>query len=520
MAPRTLVKGGVPTLRWWSRLGLFVAVSLATRALSLALDVIDMDEASYAAGARELLRGGTLYVDFADHKPPLVYAYYALCQALLGDGLIAVRIVTVLAVVPLTALALSAFFRHDRRGTLAALLYLVYGAAFIGHDMLAVNGELLLLLPASWALVLGRDEARAQHLGQGAAAGALLGIAFLFKYQAVLWLPALLAAAIVALPRPLRIGTVLRAAVALCAGFAAPLLVAWGHFAWGRAAADFLYWNVTHNLHYAANPIPMSEAMGRAASYLLPFLIVTAWLWWGLWKSWPALSRYQRVLIAGVLLGSGAAAFLGLRFYPHYFVQLYAPLALGCAPWAASLVDPPLRRVAKIAVTSTLVVFIGFTVATAVLYYGPGDVYEETNPVFERVASRLRADDCFAGGRLFVWGFAPILYYRTELRPASRFVFPDSTLVGYVPGNAASARFDSTRSGLVRPEHWDQLMADLATKRATYFVDTALSGLHGWHAYPVERFPRLRELLRREYVFLDAVDLVSIYKRRGCEAGR
>ena len=35
-------------------------------------------------GSWELLRGRLLYTDFADHKPPLLYVYYALAQLLFG----------------------------------------------------------------------------------------------------------------------------------------------------------------------------------------------------------------------------------------------------------------------------------------------------------------------------------------------------------------------------------------------------------------------------------------------------
>lgn len=53
------------------------------------------------------------------------------------------RLEAVRLTVPLTALAASAFYRHDRRGHAAGLLLLVYGAAFLGHDVLAANTELL-----------------------------------------------------------------------------------------------------------------------------------------------------------------------------------------------------------------------------------------------------------------------------------------------------------------------------------------------------------------------------------------
>src|SRR4029450_4289588 len=142
-------------LAWF---GLFLAASLLTRAPFLDVPLLDLDEAAHVVGSWELLRGGRLYTDFADNKPPLLYVYYALAQMPFGRGLPAVRLFTALLVLPLTALALSAFFRHDRRGLAAGLLYLIYGAAFLAHDMHAAHAEIVFLLPAAWAVVLVRDD--------------------------------------------------------------------------------------------------------------------------------------------------------------------------------------------------------------------------------------------------------------------------------------------------------------------------------------------------------------------------
>ena len=147
-----------------------------------------------------LLDGGRLYTDFVDNKPPLLYGYYALAQLLLGRGLLPVHAVTAIVTVPLVALAASAAFRHDRRGVAAGLLWLVSGASFLAHDLLAANAEIVLLLPASWAIALVADEGRAVRWRPLLLAGLLLGLATLVKHQAAFWLPALGLAALGARP--------------------------------------------------------------------------------------------------------------------------------------------------------------------------------------------------------------------------------------------------------------------------------------------------------------------------------
>jgi len=146
--------GGDAVRRGTARLALFVALALLTRAPLLTVPFLDLDEAAALLGSWTLLEGGTLYVDFVDNRPPLLYGLYAVGQLLLGRGMLAVRLLTAVVVLPLTAFAASAFFRHDRRGLVAGLLYLVCGAAFLAHDMHAVSAEVLMLLPLGWAVAL------------------------------------------------------------------------------------------------------------------------------------------------------------------------------------------------------------------------------------------------------------------------------------------------------------------------------------------------------------------------------
>ena len=248
--------------------GVLILISLATRWLSLAVDVVDLDETCHIVGSWQLMRGGLLYTDFVDNKPPLLYAYYAAAQAIGGRGLFAVHLLTALCVVPLTALAVSACYPRRRAGMIAALTFLLYSAAFIGHDMLATNAEILMALPASWAIVLMRDEDWTADLWRATTAGLLLGAAVLFKPQIGTWI----VAALVVLLRP---GAVrprrerLLAASALIAAAIVPALCALLYF-WVRGGLGaFVYWAGPHNLWYADNPMTLVEAGGDSEA--LPF---------------------------------------------------------------------------------------------------------------------------------------------------------------------------------------------------------------------------------------------------------
>ena len=505
-------------------LALFVGVSVLTRWLSLVVELLDMDEAAHIVGSWVLRDGGRLYRDFVDNKPPLLYAYYALAQALLGRGLPAVHLFTALVWVPLTALAASAVFRHGRRGLVAGLLHLLYGSAFLAHDMLATNAELVLLLPAAWAVALLADERRARRPAALLLAGGLLGIATLVKHQAVFWLPALAWAGASAEAGAPRLRRAARGALPL-AGFLLPLAATVLAFAAAGGAGELAYWVLLRNWAYAASPPSAREALGRAAGSLLPWLLAGAPLWWAWRRTRPLFTPRLRRLLDLLLALGLLPAFAGLRFFPHYLVPAGFALALGATPAVASWLERPLPRAGRAFLAASLGLALGFQAANAALYLGGLGVYRETDPVYRATAARLARDPCFPGSRLFVWGWAPAFYYYAGLagaRPASRFaVMAQAGLTGYVPGNLGSVRRRRPDEPTLEPSHWAWLMQDLERSRATYVLDTAPAGLYRWDRYPLRDYPGLDGYLRRRYQAVDSVSGVTVFRRIGClAAGR
>ncbi len=404
-------------------LTLFVAVSLLTRWLSLVVDVIDMDETAHIVGAWDAARGWVPYRDTVDNKPPLVYAYHLLAQGIFGRGLIPVHAFTALVTVPLTALGVSAFVGHRRLGTVAGLTFLVYSAAFIGHDMLASNTEIQMMLPATWALVAVKDQERALRPQRAFLSGVLVGVAFLFKYQVAAWLPLIGLAIAWAAWRDHRWRSVVTVPTALAVGFALPLLATWLTFRALDADTHLVYWTLTNNVRYAANPISGREAMERGLSYFVPFLLATAPLWWGTARSLRTWGDpYRPLLLVGVLVATVPAVALGFRFFPHYFVQFYAPLAAAAAPWLLRVLSAPPTRTSRLVLGWSALMLFGFMLANAYVYLADTRVYRERDPVFRAVAARLQGDACAAGATMFVWGYAPVLYYHADIPAASRFI--------------------------------------------------------------------------------------------------
>ena len=168
------------------------AVCVGLRVVSLARSCLSDDEAIYAVVAREMLSGQTLYRDVVDHKPPLIYVVYGFTQAVGGPrgGMLLLHLLTI-GVVFATALILSRIVRRfgglppDSRAPFwAPLLYAVFTTTLLPFDAQAANCELFMMLPLTASVLFFLEGFSALCLRPLFAAGLLVGIAMLFKYQA------------------------------------------------------------------------------------------------------------------------------------------------------------------------------------------------------------------------------------------------------------------------------------------------------------------------------------------------
>lgn len=493
-----------------------LALGVLTRLTVASADIINADEASYMVGASQLLSGHLPSAAFGDNTPPLIYLLYAGAQLLLGPGIASVRLLTALLIVPGTAFAVSAFYRHDRRGMTAAALLLLYGAAYTAGDMLAVTGDVVMMLPLAWSLVALARPGRARSAGGVFLAGLLVGVASLVKYEAGLWAAAELVAIAAAGWGAGR--RVLRAAVAFLLGLALPALAIVTACAAAGELDGLMSWNVTHNLEYLRHPIGVGAAATRALDSGGPFLLVTSLLWYGWLRSsarGSGTSEYANTLVAATIGASSAAACLGFRFVPHDFIPLYVPLCIGAAPWVARITRWPMRLPGWAAATATLAICTGWTAVNAVRVQALSA--QAASQPAAQVAARLEADGCHAGASLFVWGSAPEFYYRAGLPPASQFVVPGYPLVRYVAGAPADTRpRPSSRRRSARVQHWSRLMADLRSSRPTFIVDTSPANIARWKDFPMRDYPLLHRLITREYTHVDTVSGVDIYRRTNC----
>lgn len=497
-------------LTTWGALWVFVVASLATRAAFAHAGFLNVDEAAHLLGARTLLDGGVLYVDFVDNKPPLVYVVYAAAQTIFGEGLMSVRLMGALVLIPGTALAASAFHGHGRRGLASGLAFVVASASLLAADVHAVHCEQVMLLPLAWSVVLMRARRFRRRPLRLLGAGALVGVAALAKQPALAFLaPIALVILLDSTPLARRLGH----GALLVVGAALP----WAAFGlWMGCSGSLneaIFWIWRFNASHVDNPMPLRDQLGRVllfGSGLLPSMLPLG-LAWSLGRSHVLR---ERLWLLALLAAAVVPALLGMRLFGHYFLPAVFILALPAGPFFARRTR--LRRHVAVGGLATLCLIVVTAVGLGV-HNPAAAIADVSGPSYEHIGRELGARarrDANEACTVFVWGYAPMIYVYADTRAASRFVVPLDSLSGYLAGNDAAIEGRLDTATRIRVDHWDALMADLRARRPCYIVDTAPADLNRWGHFPISRFPRLSEVIDRDYVFDGRVDGATIYARR------
>ena len=466
---------------------LFVIVAFAVHAPGLSNKVFNSDEAYLATQAQVINRGGRLYVDTVDRKPPVVpYLYAATFRVTGSDGLLAVRVLGIGADV-LTALLLAALARRrfgDRRaGLIAGLLFLGSSAAYFATDVQAANFEVFMLPTMVGAYLLATR-------GKPLLSGAALALSTLTKQTAAVTLLPL--AWIVWRQRRDDAGTRARGLAWLGAGFAVPILIAALAFGWH----DFMHWVFTSNEGYL-------DANGVLGYVLHRGLVQTMWfvlaniaivgLCIAAARRWRDDLDLWLWVIAGVIaVGSG------LRFFGHYYLQLIPPLCL--------LATRPLLRASGRALAAVAV-----AVAVPVAYLAV-PAYRRDNSSTQRAGRELAAyarAHTAPGARILVWGHLPEVYWKSDRPPATRF-----ETTGFLTGLSGGRPPSRVGMQYAAPEAWDDFDADLRAHPPELIFNLSPADIRNAKYFPPAKFPRFGNYLARDYRQVATVDGVPVYAPR------
>lgn len=423
-------------VRWFARRPASLAeaflwsliLAAGLRAFSFDVAGLDWDESFYAVVAQIWLHGGVPYADVWDIHPMGVPALYALASWLVGDGLLAARLLAWLAVAGTAALLWAFAERHVRvrwAGLLAGLFYLAYMSRPEG---LAANTEVfnnLAIAAASFLLaaelVAANGTGRPTRLFAGAL---LLGIGLQLKYVVF---PEAVTLCSTVLLWQLRNGASLRrigllAAIAIAAGLL-PTLIATAYYWWEGALQAYLDATFRANVAYVDEPLAWSTVLVRLRYGLLPISGLLVWpAVLAVMARRSSLGPRQRLICLWLTLWLIAACIdvvMPLKFWKHYFNALVPPLCLMSGLGACLLAR---ERAANFARLLAVGVILTLTPAAVEMLRHISDSrsFGRAN-VPREIGERIRAGGS-NGHDVYVFDYDPLVYVYSGNLPPSRFV--------------------------------------------------------------------------------------------------
>ena len=491
---------------------LLLLLCLGLRVVGLVRPCLSDDEATYCVVGREMLSGHVLYRDVVDHKPPLIYLTYAATQALGGPvgGMRLLHLLTALVVFA-TALLLGAVARllspgrpdagaPGPAGLVRRLLYVVFSTTLLDFDALAANCELFMMLPLAASVVRlppGRAGWLSRRRPRGA--GALVGVAMLYKYQAAVQLP-LYAVHLAVVRRPApgsgarrmgrargrlaRGGRRLRRRHARGgrpgrrpgSGFASTSPTS-------RRACGCRSWRPAPP---SASPTACSPRCSSGCS---------AWGPRSARFAAPARRRIRSGSIASRPAGCSRARSPSRRADGSSGTTFTrSPRRWRCWPRRRPAVSG--RRARGLVLGAVGVPAAAFFLA-GVLHRRLMAAAGAPDPDYPALSAFVAAHSR-PGDRLAVWGNAPVLYFEAERPLGSRFVF-SNYLTGLSPATRTQTDPRADASANVVAESWDMFEADLVARRPRLFVDTSPGNIAAYGKFPPARYPRLQAILDRDY---------------------
>jgi hypothetical protein len=400
------------------------------------------DSAVFALIGKLLREGGTPYLTYWDHKPPLIHFINAAGLTLSGGQVWGIWIVS--AVAWISAVVIGYMTLRKSFGILPAILGIIY-FAFGVH---AEHGEISNLteqyaLPLQWAALwillrvcLYRTNG-VNHIVQGLWFGGIATACCFLRPNLIgaavtVWI---IATIVLLVNQRFRIwGNFLAGILCGAAMVAIPLL---GYLAVQGSLPAFWDQVFNYNALYTSSSWQrrfraMFAGLKVSTLYAPLVLAVVGWLLSAVrlrhsaptHPKWPLYAMAITWLPIELLFASIAG-----RDYGHYFLPVLVPLSFLTAAFAAELDTDYLREtVHSISGRHGLVVF---SLAVGIILQPVTDTFwkvresglprspsDATIPVIEYVRAHSNPDD-----RIFVWGHATPIYFFSDRKPASQYLY-------------------------------------------------------------------------------------------------
>lgn len=509
---------------------------------------LDIDEVLWAEFAHAVLNGCPPYVCVMGEKPPLLYLTYAGIFKLFGmNNYFALHWFHIFWV-SCTALLINIVFqsatsphpkmlshfphpqgergskslllgekvpvRRMRGGFFTLLPGLFYILLFALPEFrtLAATGEsfMNLFLVASFYLFL-KDEKNKKWI----LIGIFVGLASLYRHQAAIQL-FVYVFVVLSETKDLR-EIKIKSIFYLFSGF----LSTWAFMAltlylWGAWPA-FWQWGILHNFGYiqsgAKAPgvwLTALENLGLFFGKTIVFWLLVFCVRRGTPVCGPAndgrTHGYDPTIL--YLITALLAACPGFRFFPHYFIQAFPPLAI-LVTLALQRMKFPLWAKIGLILSLSLALFQNFTVSQTLEKDSTKDYSSINKKVGEYIKQNSSAED-----KITVWGWGQGIYAYSNRRMSTRYIASDF-LTGRIPASDAKQYFSIEEAQkFIKPQAWEYFFEELEKSKPLYFVNTAPENMHDYERFPPEAYPRLMTYLNKHYFFETQIEKIELYRRK------
>jgi len=453
---------------------------------------LERDEGGYALIASEWLQGNPPYSGMVDPKPPLLFAWFMPVAAVSNGSPVIVHAIGYLwhAGTVLVFWRLALAFFPARIALASAALYAIASADPTAQGF-AVNGEVVMFLPALASLLLLLRASKSGSPGLALWSGVLLGAGALIKQQAV---PQFLLFLL-----PWFLPSRRRTAVAgsFLAGGAGAMLVAGGILAWLGLLRDAVSL-VIYGTQNIITAIPLLESLRRWLPLLGQAAITEGWVWIlagaGLAMGrWPA--KWGRPLAIFWLAISVLQALMGRRPAPHYLQHFLPVLALAAGAFFSRLATGRPSKTARVllgtAITGAVIsAFHLLPLLTFPRQVQATSLYPDNSFLAGESAGKWLRENTEKDARIFVAGSEPQILFAAGRRPAGRipYIWPLST-PGLFAQKEASGWLANISSGSVRavvycPDRTSWEDAYTSNKMAEKLRESVRNALknNGWRA--------------------------------------
>jgi hypothetical protein len=431
-----------------------------------------------------------------------------------------------MAILVMTALTLPLVQRElcpsTKRPEITAVLFVLASFSGWGEEFLSSNTEIL----ANLFIVAGvywmvTDDFR-YHPGRLMLSGALIGVAFLYRFQS----GAVLAAyATLLVLRPRQFSKTLPRLICLGAGFVIPIGALVSYYA-RTGGLQYLLAFLRYGFSYLRSAsIYWPGALTQAAVVVVSqvhFLILAAWQAAALIRK-GSLSKGDLFLL--LFFGfSLSTFFVGGRFFAHYIVQTIPALALLAArrlTGQGQAIEVTLDRERQAATWAARARLFYLRAAPAlillhvILFEAINGTYywqtrEPRNPYPNLV--RFAREHTTKRDPVYVWTSRTHVLFDMDRVFATRFISNDF-LVGRIYGTRhrrSTETAESAREASVF-DLWPALLQDLRAAPPVLIIDDT----HERSNFTLDHYPELLAFVRRNYEPCRVVDEFCVYLRKG-----